>query len=196
MYIFVRPNMPGYHLHTDDQLFALLCDGNHKAYTEIYRRYSGVLYVHAYKRLKDREEAQDLIHELFTALWIRRGQMVLKTALAAYLFKAVRNRVIDLVIRKKRELIYANSLDQDREFYAGSTDDAVRQNELNKLIDKEIEALPEKMKIVFNLSRKDYLSHKEISDHLAISEFTVRKQINNALRILKPRLTRFFMLLF
>lgn len=188
--------MPIYQLHSDDELFVLLSNGDHKAYTEIYNRYSGVLYVHAYRRLKDREEARDLIHELFTALWVKRGQMVLKTALSFYLFKAVRNRVIDLVIRKKRAVIYAHSLDDDYEFDADYADDAVRNRDLSRLIDREISALPEKMKVVFNLSRKSYLSHKEISDQLKISEFTVRKQINNALKILKPRLSRFLMLLF
>ncbi|WP_133576494.1 RNA polymerase sigma factor [Pedobacter metabolipauper] len=188
--------MPSYQLYSDDELFALLCNGDHGAYTEIYNRYSGLLYIHAYRRLKDRDEARDLIHELFTTLWVKRDQMTIKTALSSYLYKAVRNRIIDLVMRKKREIMYANSLDEDWESATGNTDHAVRQSDLHRLINKEIEALPEKMKIVFNLSRKGYLSHKEISDKLEISELTVRKQINNALKILKPKLSRFLMLIF
>lgn len=188
--------MHRYKFLSDDELFALLSNGDHQAYAAIYNKYSGVLYVHAYRRLKDREAARDLIHELFTALWVKQGQMVLRNSLSFYLFKAVRNRVIDLVIHKKLEMVYANSLDDDRELDANYADDAVRNRDLSRLIDKEISALPEKMKVVFNLSRKEYLSHKEISDQLEISEFTVRKQINNALRILRPRLSRFLMLLF
>lgn len=188
--------MPNYRLHPDNELVALLCNDDHDAYTAIYNRYSAVLYIHAYKRLRNREEARDLIHELFTTLWIRRDEMVLRTTLSSYLFKAVRNRVIDLSVRKNREVIYANSLDEDWESDANTADYSVRQRELNKLIDQEIAALPEKMKLVFNLSRKNHLSHKQISAQLQISEFTVRKQINNALKILKPKLSRFLMFLF
>lgn len=185
-----------YQMHSDDELFALLSNNDHGAYTEIYNRYSGILYIHAYRRLKDREEARDLIHELFTVLWVKREQLILKTALSAYLFKAVRNRVIDLVAHKKHEAVYTSSLDDNWESDSIDTDHAVRMRDLNKVIDKEIDALPEKMRLVFNLSRKGCLSHKEISDKLEISELTVRKQINNALKILKPKLTRFLMLLF
>jgi RNA polymerase sigma-70 factor (ECF subfamily) len=44
------------------------------------------------------------------------------------------------------------------------------------------------MREIFELSRKKFLSHKEIADVLDISDKTVKKQINNAIRILKLRL--------
>ena len=188
--------MPTYQQHSDDELFSLLRDGDHIAYTEIYERYSSVLYIHAYRRLKSRDEARDLIHELFTALWIKRDQITLKSSLSSYLYKAVQNRVIDLVMRQKREILYASTFDKDWEFNASNTDHVMRERDLSRLIDQEIDALPEKMKIVFNLSRKNYLSHREISEALEISELTVRKQINNALKILKPRLSKFLMFIF
>lgn len=188
--------MPNYQSFSDDELFSLLCNDDHRAYAEIYNRYSGILYVHAYRRLRNREEAKDLIHELFAALWSKRDQIVLKTVLSAYLFKSVKNRVIDLVTRQKREVIYINSLTDSLEQATNVTDHALRQKELNLLIEKEIDSLPEKMKMVFNLSRKAHLSHKEISGELGISEFTVRKQINNALKVLKPRLSKLLSLFF
>jgi RNA polymerase sigma-70 factor (family 1) len=188
--------MPRYQLYSDDDLCTLLRNGDHMAYTEIYNRYSGVLYIHTYRRLRSRDEARDLIHELFTTLWVRREQIILKTSLSSYLYKAASNRVIDLVMRKKREILYSCSFDKDWELNTGNADHAMRESELRNLIDKEIEALPEKMKIVFNMSRKGYLSHREISEELEISELTVRKQINNALKILKPRLSKFMMLFF
>jgi RNA polymerase sigma-70 factor (family 1) len=182
--------MPNYQSFSDDELFSLIRIDDHKAYAEVYDRYSGILYVHAYRRLRNREEAKDLIHELFAVLWSKRDQIVLKTALSAYLFQSVRNRVIDLVSRQKREVIYMNSVEGAWEPSTDVTDHAVRQKELDLLIEKEIDALPAKMKLVFNLSRKAHLSHKEISERLDISEFTVRKQINNALKVLKPKLSR------
>lgn len=188
--------MRGYHLLSDADLFVLLCDGDHKAYTEIYDRYSGLLYVHAYKRIRDREEARDLIHELFTVLWVKREEISLKTELSAYLYRSVRNRVIDLVNHQKLQASYINTFDDFLTNGTNITDHAIRHKELARLIEKEIEALPEKMKQVFILSRDQHMSHKEISETLGISELTVRKQINNSLKLLRPKLSKLFSLFF
>jgi RNA polymerase sigma-70 factor (family 1) len=182
--------MSNYQSLSDETLFSLLCNDDHGAYTEIYNRYSGVLYVHAFRRIRNREEAKDLIHELFTAMWVKREQIMLNTALSSYLYQSVRNRVIDRVSRQKRELIYMGSITGSGE-ETGATDFAVRQKDLHQLIEKEIDALPEKMKVIFRMSRNAYMSHKEISNELSISEHTVRKQINNALKVLKPKLSKY-----
>ncbi|TCC95730.1 RNA polymerase sigma-70 factor [Pedobacter hiemivivus] len=182
--------MPVYQSLTDAELFSLLCNSDHKAYTEIYDRYSGLLYVHAYKRIRNREEARDLIHELFSVLWSKRDQIILKTELSAYLYRAVRNRVIDLVNHSKLQSSYISSFDGFLNNGTNITDHVIRQKELSLLIEKEIDSLPEKMKQVFNLSRNEYRSHKEISETLEISELTVRKQINNALKVLRPKLSK------
>ncbi len=68
------------------------------------------------------------------------------------------------------------------------TDFLIRENDLKNLIEKEIQALPPRMKEVFQLSRKDKLSHKEIANLMDISEQTVSTQIKKALRILRVRL--------
>ncbi len=56
------------------------------------------------------------------------------------------------------------------------------------IIEKEIGALPPKMREVFELSRKENLSHKEIAEKLNLSEKTVKKQVNNSLKILRSKL--------
>ncbi|MNL17944.1 RNA polymerase sigma factor [compost metagenome] len=62
-------------------------------------------------------------------------------------------------------------------------------NELTRLIDKEVSALPQKMKEIFEMSRNQELSHREIAAQLNISDHTVKKQINNAIKILRPKIT-------
>ncbi|RQO74438.1 RNA polymerase subunit sigma-70 [Pedobacter sp. KBW06] len=182
--------MPAYQSLTDTELFTLLCNDDHEAFTEIYDRYSALLYVHAYKRIRNREEARDLIHELFTVLWSKRDLIVLKTGLSAYLYRSVRNRVIDLVNRNKLQTYYVSSFEGFLNNGTNITDHAIRLKELSLLIENEVDKLPEKMKQVFVLSRNEYRSHKEISETLEISELTVRKQINSALKVLRPKLSK------
>lgn len=68
------------------------------------------------------------------------------------------------------------------------TDHRVRENELKAYIGKEIQALPPKMRQIFEMSRNEYLTHKKIAKSLNTSENNVMTQISNALRILRTKL--------
>lgn len=183
--------MLSYQNYTDHELLSLLKEDDYGAYTEIYNRYAGLLYIHAYKRLKDREEARDVIQELFTALWVKRYDFELKTHLAGYLYTAVRNRALRIISHKQLESTYFESLKQS--IFEGNavTDHLIREKELAALIEKEIDALPSKMRDVFKMSRTLHLSHREIAERLDLSEATVKKHVNNALKVLRIKFSHF-----
>jgi RNA polymerase sigma-70 factor (family 1) len=181
--------MTDYQNFTDQELTVLLKNSDHAAFTEIYHRYKRLLYTHAYQRLRNEEEVDDIIHELFTALWLKRDAIQFNTNLAGYLYTAVRNCILDYVAHQKVESTYLSSfgsfLNQSENF----TDFLLREKQLSALIDREIAALPPKMRAVFELSRKENLSHEEISIRLGITKKTVKSQVNNALKILRARLS-------
>lgn len=177
-----------YRSHSDSELAYLLTQGDELAFTEIYNRFYGVLFIHASKRLNDEEEAKDVLHQLFESLWLKRVQLAPDGNLSAYLYTAVRNRVLDVFAHQKVENKYVDSLqsyiDQDHIL----TDYLVREKQMALLIEQEIAALPPKMREIFVLSRKANKTHKEIALELGISELTVKTQVKKALRILRSRL--------
>ncbi|WP_183579689.1 RNA polymerase sigma factor [Mucilaginibacter sp. X5P1] len=173
---------------TDQQLASLLKDGDHGAYKEIYNRYTGILYRHAFAKLQDREEAKDIVQELFITLWDKYEQIDFQTNLAGYLYRMLQNRILNLIAHKKVASQYIDSLQEFIDYGEAITDHLVRINDLKDLIEREIAGLPDKMREVFELSRKSYLSHKEIAEKLDISEKTVKNQINGALKILRKKL--------
>lgn len=177
-----------YESTSDIELVSLLKSGNRLAYTEIYNRYKFVLHTHAYKWMRDREEAMDIIHELFAVLWDKRETIQFSSSLSGYLYISLRNKIFNRVSKKKFESQYIDSLQEFVNKGHCVTDHRVREKQLTALIEKEISALPAKMREVFELSRKSNLSHKEIAEQLQLSEQTVRKHIQHALRILKSRL--------
>lgn len=181
---------------SDLELSDLLKSGDHLAYSEIYIRYKGPLYIHAYNKLRNREEAKDLVQELFTVLWNKRETLLLTDNLASYLYGAVRNRVFRIIGRKGIESSYITSIQESVNKSNCITDHRVRESLLQKMIDREIASLPAKMQEVFLMSRKDNLSHKEIADRLGIAEPTVKKQVNNALKTLRVKLGLFAYLIF
>lgn len=180
--------MAAYQSLTDKQLTDLLNLGDHSAYNEIYDRYSRLLYFHAYNKLRDSETSKDLIQELFTALWNNKEKIFIQSNLSAYLYTATRNRILKIIAHKNIEAIYLNFIKHKSCHENGITDHRLRENQLAVIIEREITNLPEKMRQVFLLSRKAQLSHSEISAHLGIAEPTVKKHVNNALKILRVKL--------
>ncbi len=173
---------------TDDDLALLLRNGDADAYTEIYHRFKGALYLHAYKKLGDFEAARDLVQELFSAVWSKREQIVPAAGLANYLHGAVRNRVLNFIEHRKIASRYAASFQAFADTYTPGPDAPLREKELSAIIAREIAALPPKMQEVFLLSRNGKMSHREIAELLNISEATVKNHIKAALRTLRSRL--------
>jgi RNA polymerase sigma-70 factor (ECF subfamily) len=180
--------------YTDEVLFSLLKEEDHDAFTEIYNRYSGILYAHILKRLRDSEEAMDIVQELFTHLWQKKEEIVITSYFSGYLYTSARNRVINKIAHKDISSKYYDFKKSSSHYsVTSSTDHLVRERQLSEIIEKEISFLPERMREVFELSRFQHLSHREIADRLNITELTVKKQVNKALRILRIKLDLFIL---
>jgi RNA polymerase sigma-70 factor (ECF subfamily) len=179
--------MPVQNSLKDCELIVLLKSGDQTAFAEIYERYWTVLFLHARNLLRNNEEAADIVQELFTGLWLKSKSLDLSGSLSSYLYKAVRNRVFDHLKHKKVMNDYLKSINDFMLEEQLISDDLLREKELAAIIENEINALPEKMREVFILSRKQYLSYQQIALQLNISEHTVKSQISNALRILRTK---------
>ena len=188
--------MPGYSGYTDSELATLLKQGDQSAYTELFERYKGVLYAHAYRLLEDHDEAADVIQDVFLTLWQKRLSLNVSSSLSSYLYVAVRNRIFKLFARKKVAERYTESLQRFRVQDRNYTAEKVLERELAAIIEREVDALPEKMREIFLLSRDETRSYKEIGEQLDISEKTVRNQVYNALRLLKVKINFLLTLFF
>lgn len=189
--------MTAYSTYTDEMLVSLLQEGDRASYTEIYERYQGPLYIFAYTRLKDREEAKDIIHELFLKLWTDHARFQVSVSLSAYLYTSVRNRIINSVTHRQIASRYIDSFHEYIEQRnQPSADHLVRHNDLQAFIQKEIDNLQPRMREVFELSRNTTLSRKEIANKLGIAEETVKSHMHSALKILKARLGHLLFLAF
>jgi RNA polymerase sigma-70 factor (family 1) len=180
---------------SDGDLFDLFKSGSHAAYEEIYNRYYAALYIHAFKRLQEREECRDIIQELFTNLWLKREDTEINGQLSGYLYTSVRNRIFDLLARKKLKSTYITSIQEFALAGQVATDYRVRKNQLAAIIEQEIQLLSPRTREIFELSRKGHFTHREIAEHLNISEQTVKSTVNNALKVLRVKLGTMFTLL-
>jgi RNA polymerase sigma-70 factor (family 1) len=174
----------------DSELAVRISRGNNEAYSLLYHRYFEDMYLYAYSKVGDAEETKDLVHESFIKLWEHRATLAEVVNVKAYLFTITRNIILDLIAHHKVIDKYYESF---VEMYPSiqNADFIIREKQIQQLIDEAIDQLPAKMKVIFELSRKEFLSYSEIAEKLNISDKTVKTQINNALKQLKNKLPPF-----
>ncbi|SDF76017.1 RNA polymerase sigma factor [Chitinophaga filiformis] len=177
---------------TDNELVTLLDNGEVAALEEIYLRYWGLLYQHARKMLHDDALAQDIVQDLFTALLTGMGRLNVHAPLDLYLYRAIRNRVIDNFDRSVNRQKYIDAVGKVYRCGRYDTDEMVLANEMKHRIEQAVADMPPKMREVFELSRESYMSRKEIADAINVSEGTVKTQMTRALKILRSKLTVLF----
>lgn len=179
---------------TDLEILVLLKNGDEPAFSELYRRYKEALFFHAMRMIDQPDEARDIVQNVFLAIWSKRETLVIPAAVDAYLYGSIRNRILNFIAHQQVVSKYARSIDTFLEKRVAFTDEPLLEKELTGIIDREISLLPEKMRIVFELSRQGELSYAQIAEKLNISEHTVKKQAQRAIKILrfKIKLNIFF----
>lgn len=171
----------------DKALTALWTQNREKAIEAIFRQYYAHLCRKAYRLVFDRGLSEDLVQDVFLELWKRQKILDLHTSLSAYLNRAVLNKSLNYLRDHKMRF---EDIDETPETFHNqlSVHQQLEVEELSDLVDKVIESLPDRCRIVFVLSRFEALSHKEIAEKLGISAKTVENQIHKALKILKEKL--------
>lgn len=183
--------MPEYRQLDDAYLTNLLLQKDHEAFSEIYRRYWHVLFLHAHKMIRDEDEAKDIVQDIFIGLWNCSSSIHVTSNLKGYLYVTVRNRILNRIRQTKSSDDFVGLLAKEINGVDESTTDLINERELQEIIDNEVNRLPPRMKQVFQLSREEFLTHKQIAQRLGTSEETVKKQISGSLKILRGKLDKF-----
>ncbi len=178
-----------YNEKSDFDLIRLLKSGDHTAFSEIYGRYWDILYVHCLKMLKDEAEAADVVQDLFITLWTKSSSLDVKINLSGYLYVMARHKVLNTIRKRKNDSKFIDALSMFVTTQDGTILEKINEKELAAAIEAGIQDLPSKMREVFEYSRKSYLSHQEIADQMGISDKTVKKQVANAIKILRLKLS-------
>ncbi|WP_374951078.1 RNA polymerase sigma-70 factor [Mucilaginibacter sp.] len=179
----------------DDELIGLLQQDKLGAFREIYTRYWKPLFAEAYKRLKNKEMAEEIVQELFTALWHKRASLTIRSTLSGYLFTSVANLVIDQFRKNMVRERYKESFKLVYSETDNSTENALLVKELEQTIEQEVNTLPDKCRSVFELSRVEHKTNKEIAYELGISEKTVEHHITKALKHIRLGLGHYLSLI-
>ena len=180
--------MTNYSTYTDIELMDLLKSGDQAAFTAIYKRHWKFLFNGVFKATGHREDSMDICQTVFIWLWEKREVVQISSSLKNYLHTAVKYKIANLIRQGKiRETLFDELEEVDFRVYK---ENELEIKELKCFIAQLVDELPPKCKEVFQLSRNEQLSHKEIAEKLGISEKTVDEQIHRALKKLRVPLGR------
>ncbi len=171
----------------EKQLILSLRDGDDEAFRILYDTYSGKVYHFCELYLKDVAVIEDCVQEVFIKVWESRELIREDGHFEGFLFIITRNLVFNQYRKNVNEDFYKMTVLSAMEASYDIEEEIVAYN-LGEYIDQLIEELPEKRRTIFNLSRKEHKSYKEIASLLNISEKTVENQINASLRFLKKNI--------
>jgi RNA polymerase sigma-70 factor (ECF subfamily) len=159
-----------------------------KAFDIAYDIFWKAMYKEACKMLRDNVMARDVVQEVFMNLYLNMGKLNPEVPLKNWLLCCVKNRIVSYIRRKRVEENYMTSLTQ-KVYHENNTDKTLLEKELQVIIDEEIACLPPRMRLNFELSRKEQLSTIQIAILTATSAKTVQKQVFKALTKLKSKLS-------
>lgn len=166
---------------------------NHSAYfQQLFRDHYEPLCARAFQMVHDRKASEDIVQDVFLALWERREEVDFDRPLLPLLFVAVKNRAIDLLRSKKWRGGNPDWTSWMSVFVlvADHIEEEFQLSQLSEEIDCCISGLSEQCRRVFLLSRTTGLKNREIAERLNISVKTVEKHIGAALSQLRIRLSR------
>ncbi len=165
--------------------------GDAQAFERLYRTYLVPLCDFAYACVRNRDVAQEIVQDLFCAIWQQRFTIDMPHGTRPYLYAAVRNRarnaLRNLHVELSAEERLARPVDSMRESVPSPHDEAVAQD-LAEALSRAIAALPPRCREVFTLLRYHRLTYREAARVLAISPKTVEIHMGRALAILRDQL--------
>lgn len=178
--------MSSYTSFTEDELLKRLRSGDDLAFTEIYNRYWERLLAIGYFHLQNKQSAEDIVHEVFMSLWIRKAELEI-SSVPAYLATAVKFTVFKSIAREKRRREISTA---GYTSLATNLEDKLDAKFMEDFVRGKVEQLPEKSKLVFEYSRDDELSVKEIAKKMDLTPKAVEYHLTKALRALRTSLKK------
>jgi RNA polymerase sigma-70 factor (family 1) len=180
---------------SDFALIDLLKADDKKAFNELYHRYCDQLFAVGLHILNSPQDAEEAVHDVFLRIWQQRHSISIQQSVNHYLAAAVKFEMLGRLrkLYRREQLLEANPLPIPAA--RDTINEQLREKELMQELEQTVQQLPEKCRIVYQLSRQQGYSAKEIASALKISENTVQTHLSKALRLLRHQFSRLFFFL-
>lgn len=180
---------------SEKELIILLKNGDEKAFTTLYRLYWSKVYNFSRLYLSSITEVEEVVQEVFVKVWDTRDFLRADDNFKGYLFIITRNLIFNQFRKSFNENAYKLTvLSAAMDYY--DMEDELSAADLKEFIKRMVGELPPRQQEVFKMSRDEHLTYKEIATRLNISEKTVERHINEAIKFLKKNIMLYLIFIF
>lgn len=165
---------------TDEKLIKAIGRNDYVSYNQLFERYYACLCQYAYSLLMDKNDAEDVVQELFLTLWKNRERIEIKENVSGYLYRATKH----LALNHLRSKMHFNNLSESQD-QLSYEDNRVESEEFRIALYACIDRLPDRSREVLLLHRIKGMKQKEISERFEISVKTIKNQIWSSLQKLR-----------
>ncbi|AEL28520.1 RNA polymerase sigma factor [Cyclobacterium marinum] len=183
-----RPEILNNYTHKTE-LLALLKKGDMVAFDAIYNRYCQKLYRFVFRYLKQKEDAEGIVQEVFIKVWETREKIDLYQSFDSFLFTIAYNATISLLRKRMTVSKSKEFLRNDQEI--SSSDyiiNEIHYKELKANVEQLLSQLTPRQQEIYRLSRENGFNHAEIAQKLGISCNTVKNHLVSVLKFLRAKL--------
>lgn len=164
--------------------------GDQLAFEDIYRCFSQKVYSVAVKFGLGREDANEVVQDVFLKLWNNRTNLNENLSIKAYLFTITKNTLINRQKKLAYEIAYKQYLEKQNINSYLDTESDVFYSDFEQLAEKAIDQLPTQQREIFLLSKRGNIPNKEIADKFNLSLRTVENQIYRAAKKIRESLKK------
>ena len=171
----------------DEELLALVQDGSHPAFAALVERHSERFYRLAFRYLQNREAAEDVVQDAFIKLWEkpRVWQSDRKSKFTTWFYRIVVNLCLDVRKRKTPEALEDEALVPDER---EAIEQSLVRDEQQRILEREIAALPERQRMALNLCFNEELTNQEAAEVMGLNLKALQSLIMRAKTTLKQRM--------
>lgn len=174
----------------DKQLFKLVRQDDRDAFKFIYDKYHKMLYILAFRYLKNQDAAIDIVQQSFTKLWEFRAQLSVEINLKNYLYSMTKNQILNQIRNDNNALLHNYKIAQENSEYEENLIENLEKKELTDILFKAIEQLPEQKKTVCLYKLEEKCSNQEIAEKMNISINTVKTHYAQSLKLLRNHIEK------
>lgn len=177
-------------LFSEEEFTERIEKGDIKAFERLFDIYYAPLSSFAFKYLKDKHIAEDIVQDLFFDIWNKQYRFHSNMALKTFMYRSVRNRSLDVLRRRKvQNREHPDFLQDESDFFL----EQIIEKEVAMIVRHRFELLPESTRQIFEMSLLGY-KNKEIADALNLTVESVKARKQRGKQILYEQLKRFFVL--
>ena len=169
----------------EKELLIRLIESDSEAFEKIYYSYVERVYYFAFRYIKNAEDTEEIVQEVFTRIWESRRNINVEMSFSGYILTTTKNTIFNEHRKKVNHQAYCSYVITYLQKNMQNVEDEIIYNDLMDLLHRTIAELPPKRQEIFKLSRFQGLPYKEISERLSISEKTIETHMRLALRDIK-----------